>query len=343
VTGRQIDLQANRARARQSGRGREAERPSDIPPRGWRDIAVRVFQQLGQDNVGLIAAGIALYSLLAVFPGIAAVISLYAMFASPADVVQHLDSLSAILPASAADVLTGELASLSSSAEGALGVGALGGVLLALWGARRAMAALMTGMNIVYDENETRSIVLKAIVSLGLTVYAIFGALLVVALGVVTPLALEIIPLGPVADSAVSLLRWVVLWAFAVLTLAVVYRYAPDRKEPRWGWVTWGSAIAATLWLVASALFTVYVANFGSYSETYGALGGVVVLLLWFWLSGVMTILGAEINAEIEHQTARDTTIGTREPLGRRGAYVADTVGVASGAEETCRSTAAPP
>ena len=329
-----MDLRAHRARAREPGRGRAAEHPAQIPRAGWRDIAMRVFHQLGQDNVGLVAAGIALYSLLAVFPGIAAVVSLYALFASPADVVQHVDSLSAILPASAADVLTDQLASLSNSAQGALGVGALGGLLLALWGARRAMAALMTGMNIVYDEKETRSLVRKAIVSLGLTVYAIFGAIVVVALGVVTPLALEIVPLGPLADAAVGVLRWIVLWAFTVLTLAVVYRYAPDRKQPRWGWVTWGSATAATLWLVASALFTVYVANFGSYSETYGALGGVIVLLLWFWLSGVMVILGAEINAEIEHQTARDTTTGTREPLGRRGAYVADTVGVASGSRD---------
>ena len=322
---------ADRARAREPGRGRDAERPQDIPGRGWRDVAVRVFRELGRDNVGLVAAGIALYSLLAVFPGIAALVSLYALFASPGDVVRHVGSLAGLLPPAASDVITSLLMTLSRSAGGAVEFGAIAGILIALWGARRAMAALMTAMNIVYDERETRGIFRKALVSMALTLYAIIAGIVVVALGVIAPIVIEVLPLGSWANSVLDVLRWVVLWSFAVITLGVVYRFAPDREHARWRWVTWGSAFAATLWLVASLLFTMYVANFGKYTETYGALGGVVILLLWFWLSGVVAIVGAEINAEMEHQTARDTTTGPYQPLGRRDAYVADTVGAASG------------
>jgi len=328
---REIDTVAERQRAREPGRGRDADSPAQIPSRGWRDIAVRLYKALGRDNVGLVAAGIAQYSLLAIFPGIAALVSIYALFASPSDVAQHMASIDAIMPPAAAEILTGQLSSLASSSSGALELGAIGGLLLALWSARRAMAALMVGTNIAYGERESRSLVRKALVSVALTVFAIIGVIIVVALGVITPIALRVLPTGQWLDMTVGALRWVVLWLFAVLTLSVVYRFAPDRKDARWRWVTWGSALAATLWLIASLLFTVYVANFGNYGETYGALGGVIILLLWLWLSAAITILGAEINAEMEHQTARDTTTGVPKPIGHRGAYMADTVGAAAG------------
>ncbi|HEX2138796.1 MAG TPA: YihY/virulence factor BrkB family protein [Woeseiaceae bacterium] len=307
--------------------GRQAERPREIPRRGWADILVRVKEEVGSDNASLIAAGLALYALLAIFPALAAAVSLYGLFASPEQIATQVQGLAGVLPQQAADILRGALQNLASQQGQALGIGAVVGFLLALWSARKGMVALMTATNIAYDEEEERGFFRKLIVSLGFTIAAVVGFVLVVALAVGAPLALEAIGAPSVVQSVLGVLRWVVLWFLVVLALAVVYRYAPDRRAAKWRWVTWGSATAATLWLAASLLFSLYVQNFGSYGETYGALAGVIVLLLWFYLSAFVVVLGAEINAEIEHQTERDTTVGRPKPAGRRGAHVADTLG----------------
>jgi membrane protein len=159
------------------------------------------------------------------------------------------------------------------------------------------------------------------------TVSAVVAFLVMLVLGVAVPLVIQVLPLGPAASAAILVFRWVLLWLFAIGVLTVVYRYAPDRRTAKWKWVTWGSAVAATLWLSGSVLFELYVKNFGSYGVTYGALGGVIVLIMWFYLGGFAVVLGAEINAEMEHQTAVDTTDGPPKPMGKRGAYVADTLG----------------
>jgi membrane protein len=326
---REID----RERAAEPGRGRTAGRPQEIPPPGWRDIALRVYRSIQRDNIGLIAAGIALYALMAAFPALTALVSIYGLFFSPRDVAQHAAELTSIMPPAAAQILTDQLDTLARTDDNALSLGVIGGVLLALWGARRAMASMMIAMNIAYDEIEHRGLIKKAVVSLGLTACGIVGFIVIVLLGVATPMLLNMLPSGSALEIMLEPVRWIALWAFVIATLAVVYRYAPCRHDARWRWVTWGSVIAASLWLVASGLFTLYVANFGHYTETYGTLGGVIVLLLWLWLSGVITIVGAEINAEMEHQTAADTTTGRPRPLGKRGARVADTVGAAAGAQ----------
>jgi membrane protein len=170
-----------------------------------------------------------------------------------------------------------------------------------------------------------------------LTIGAVVGFVLVVGFGVAVPLVLSSLSLPEPLTIVATVLRWVLLWLIVVLALAFVYRYAPNREKPKWRWVTWGSAIAATLWLVGSALFTLYVRSSGTYGETYGALGGVVVMLLWLYLTGFVVVLGAEINSELERQTRRDTTDGPPEPMGRRGAYAADTVGEARSARGEAR------
>lgn len=313
--------------AEHTGRGRQAERPGEIPGRGWFDVAMRVKDELSTDNVSLIAAGLGLYALLAVFPALAAMISLYGMFASPEQAASQVESLAAVLPQQGADILKQQLQDLTRKQSGALGFGAVLGILLALWSASKGMTALMAACNIAYDEREERGYFKQLLVAFAFTLAAVLGFIIVVLIAIGVPIVLEAIGLGSFAQFLLAGLRWVLLWLFAVLGLAVLYRFAPDRNEPKWRWVSWGSAIAATVWIVASVLFSIYVRNFGSYGETYGTLGGVVILLMWFYISGYIVVLGAEINSELEHQTARDSTVGEPEEMGRRDARVADTLG----------------
>ena len=323
---RKMDTTGERP-AGEASRGRDAERPSQIGRRGWWDVLVRVKEEMGEDNASLIAAGLALYALLAVFPGLTAAVSLYGLLASPDQVASQFQSIAGILPQQAAEILRGAMQGVASKQGGTLGFGVAAGILIALWSARKGMVALMQATNIAYDENESRGFFRQILVSLAFTLGAILGFLLVLMLAVAVPVALQQLGLPQILEVVLAVVRWAILWFLVVLGLAVVYRFAPDRNEPKWRWVTWGSAIAATLWIAGSILFALYVRNFGSYGATYGALGGVVILLMWFYLSGFIVILGAEINAEMEHQTGRDTTRGRPEPMGERGAHVADTLG----------------
>lgn len=315
-------------------RGREADRPGKIPLRGWWDVAVRVKREMSADNVSIIAAGLALYALLAVFPALAAAVSIYGLFASPTDIAQHLEQAAANLPEDAAGILERQVQDLSQRQQ-ALGIGAIVGIFVALWSARKGMVALMTATNVAYDEEEKRGFFKQLFVSLAFTVGAVLGFLAVLLLGVAVPIGLSLLPLGPAAATVLSIARWVILFGVAIAGLAVVYRFAPDRKEAQWKWVTPGSLIAAALWLGGSLLFALYVRNWSSYGDTYGALGSVIVLLMWFYLTGYVVILGAEINSELERQTRRDSTAGRPKPMGQRGAYSADTVGPSAGEAES--------
>lgn len=308
-------------------RGRSADSPKEIPARGWWDIAMRVKAEMAQDNVSIIAAGLALYALLAVFPTLAAAVSIYGLFASPTDMAEHLQQVATTLPPEATQILQKQITDLSQHQDQALTFGLVIGVVLALWSARKGMVALMTATNVAYDEDEQRGFFKQLFVSLGFTFGAVIGFLAVLALGVAVPVALSFIPLGRAAEIVLLGVRWLVLFGVAILGLATVYRYAPDRTRARWQWITPGSLIAAVMWMIGSALFALYVRNWGSYGETYGALGSVIVLLMWFYLSGYVVIMGAEINSEVERQTRHDTTEGRPKPPGERGAYSADTVG----------------
>ena len=307
--------------------GREADRPRDIPKRGWWEIAKRVKEQIKRDRLSIIAAGVAFYGLLAVFPGLVALVALYGLFTDPAQVESHAQSLSAILPPQAAEVLMTQLHDIASTDQTALGIGAIGGLLLALWSASSAVRTLMEALNVAYKEEEQRGMIAFYGTALLLTFGAVLAIIVAMGLVVVMPALLKLIGLNWLVETLVSLVRWPVLALLAIVGFAVVYRYAPSRAKPRWRWVSWGAAVAVALWLIGSALFSLYVTRFGNYNETYGAAGAIVILLMWFLLSSYAILIGAEINAEMERQTKKDTTSGADRPIGARGAYAADTVG----------------
>lgn len=314
----------------QDSRGRQANKPTQIPARGWWDIAMRVKDELNKDNVSIIAAGLALYALLAVFPALGATVSVYGLFASPEQMAQHITSFEGVLPPQATEILQSQLQSLSGQQE-VLSFGLVLGVAIALWSARKGMVALMTAVNVAYDEREERGFIKQIFLSLLFTIAAVVGFLAVVLLAVAVPIAMEFLPLGRAAEVAILVVRWAVLWLMAVSGMALIYRFAPDRHEPKWKWLSVGSCVAATLWLIGSLLFAIYARGTATYGETYGALGGVVVLLMWFYLTGFSLVLGAEINSEMERQTKKDTTEGPSKPMGERDAYAADTLGPSSG------------
>jgi membrane protein len=310
-------------------RGREAGRPGEIPSRGWLDIAKRVKRQIKEDKLSIIAAGVAFYGLLAVFPGLVALVGIYGLLADPAQIERQMGAFSAMLPPQAAEVLLTQLHDLASTDRTALGFGAIAGLLLALWSASAAVRTLMEALNVAYDEEESRGFIRFYGTALLLTLAGIVGVILAIGLVVALPAVLGLAGLSSVVDILVRIVRWPVLALLAIVGFAVVYRYGPSRRKPRWRWVSWGATVAVALWIVGSALFSLYVTRFGNYNETYGAAGAVVILLMWFLLSSYAILIGAEINAATERQTRKDTTAGGDKPMGARGAYAADTVGEA--------------
>ena len=307
-------------------RGSAARRPAQIPGRGWRDILTRVKDQIAADNVSLIAAGVAFYAMLAIFPALSALVSIYGLVMDPASVESQVQQLGTILPSAAQSIIEQQLTSVAAQPQGAIGLVAIGSLLLALWSATKGTKAMMTALGIVYKADEERGFLKFNGLALLLTVCAVVAAVVTLALIVVVPALLGTVGLGDTAQWLVSVLRWPVLLIVVMLGLAVLYRYGPCRRVARWEWATWGATAAVLLWIAASVLFSWYVSNFGSYNETYGSLGAVVILLLWFYLSAYVFLLGAEVNAEMEHHTRHDTTIGPEKPMGERGAYHADHV-----------------
>ena len=315
--------------AHERGRGRRAETPTEIPARGWKDIAWRVYEQFTQDRVMSEAAGVTYYALLALFPAIAALVSIYGLFADPGTIESNLNALSGVLPGGALEVVSDQVKRIASKGGGTLGFGFILGLVISLWTANAGMKALFDALNIVYDEREKRSFVVLNAQSIAFTLGGI--AFILLALGgiVALPVVLDFVGLSSGTEWLLALGRWPVLLAAVVLGLALIYRYGPSRERAQWKWITPGSLVAAVLWLVVSMLFSWYVSSFGNYNETYGSLGAVIGFMTWIWLSSIVILMGAEINAEIEHQTATDTTEGAPKPLGARGATMADTLGAA--------------
>jgi membrane protein len=243
-----------------------------------------------------------MYGLLSVFPGLAAVVSLYGLFATPADVIAHMNVFAGVLPPGVWGIFNAQLQNVVARDHGTLTVAAAAGVLIALWSARLTMSALMTATTIAYQQPEGRGWLGQILVSLLLTLGVIVGFLLMLLLGVVVPLALEVLGPSAAVRQLAAVVRWLLLWVFAVLGLSVVYHFAPACKPPAWRWVSWGSALAASCWLAVSGLFSLYVRTFNSYGKTYGALGGVIVLLMWFYLLSFIVVIGAEVNAVIERR-----------------------------------------
>ncbi len=304
--------------------GKDAEKPTEIPPRGWWQVVRRAFKESSADNVPILAAGVAFFAFLAIFPAIIAAITLYGIFADPETVAAQVRDLSAALPEQAQPILADQLQSVASASGGALGIGLVVSLLAAVWSASSGTGNLLKAINIAYDEDESRGFLKVRGIALALTLGAIVFLLLTLALVAVVPVVLNVLPLGQVGTILAQVLRWVLLVALVVAALAVTYRIAPDRDQPRFSWVTTGSLVATVLWIIGSVAFSLYVNNFGSYNKTYGAIAGVVVLMLWLYLTSYIVLLGAEINAESERQTRADTTRGASAPMGERGAAAAD-------------------
>ncbi|MHB2165382.1 YihY/virulence factor BrkB family protein [Alsobacter sp. R-9] len=307
-------------------RGRTAQSPTQMPARGWKDVLLRVWRETSRDRLLSVAAGVTFYALLALVPAIAAFVSLYGLVADPGTAARHIDILGGVLPGGAMDIIGEQVGRIASQEGQTLGFALAGSVLVSLWSANAGMKALIDALNVVYEEDEKRSFIRLTSVSLAFTVGAMLFALVAVAAVVVVPVVLGAIGLGETTGTLVRLGRWPLLLVVVALALSVVYRYGPSRDEPRWRWVTPGSALAAVLWLVVSLLFNWYAANFASYNETYGSLGAAIAFMTWIWLSTAVVLLGGELNAELEHQTVADSTGGPERPLGERGARMADTV-----------------
>jgi membrane protein len=305
--------------------GLHAEKPTQIPWRGWKQIVKRAWAENNADNMPIIAGGVAFFAFLAIFPALIATISLYGLVASPESVARQVEDLAEQLPASAADLIGEQLTEITSNSGGALTFGLAISVLAALWSAAGGTGNTITAINVAYDEVETRSFVKRKALALGLTLGAIVFVLVTFALVAVVPAVLDALPLGIVGTVLAQVLRWVLLLGLFAGSLAVLYRVAPDRDAPRLSWVSLGSIVVTVVWALVSLGFSFYVGNFGSYDKTYGAIAGVIVLMLWLYLTCYLVLLGAEINSEAEHQTAQDTTEGDPVPMGQRNAVVADT------------------
>ncbi len=322
-SGRSVDM----ARAGEAGRGREADTPEQIPPRGLRDVLWRVFWSISEDRILSTSGSVAFFTLLAVFPAIAAVVSLYGLFADASTIGKHLSLLSGFLPGGVLQLIAEQITVISRQGNETLGFAFVVGLVIALGSANSSMAALFDALNVVYDEREKRSLVRFYATTLLFTLAGIVFVIVAIAGVVVLPLMLKFVGLATTTEQLIAIVRWPILFVTIVVSLACIYRYGPSRRDARWRWVTWGSVLGALLWMGASMLFSWYVATFDSYNKTYGSLGAGIGFMVWLWLSAVIVLLGGELNAEMEHQTARDTTDGGSKPLGLRGAMMADHVG----------------
>jgi membrane protein len=317
------------SRATEAGRGRGATNPGEIPWRGWSDVLWRTYEQVQEDRILSIAAGVVFYGLLALFPAVTALVSLYGLFAQSSSIQDHLAFLTTLMPAAGVTIIDEQIARVVAKGNAQLGFGFLIGLGLALWSANAGMKALIDALNIVYEEEEKRGFFKLNLVALAFTVGAILSLLVAVGAVVALPLLLDSLGLGRLTSLLIDYGRWPILTLGLIVGLAVLYRYGASRREPKWKWVSVGSLIASVLWIVASAVLSLYLEKYAHYDTTYGTLGAAIGLMIWMWMTTIVILLGAELNSEIEHQTAADTTEGHPKPLGARGATMADTVGEA--------------
>ena len=306
--------------------GIHADTPTQIPWRGWKQVLKRAWAENNADNMPIIAGGVAFFGFLAIFPSLLALISIYGLVASEEQAAAQVESFTAGLPESAQSLIRDQVAAITENTGGALTFSLIASLLAALWSSSGGVSNLVKAVNIAYDEVETRNFIKLRAISLALTLGAIVFVILTIGLIAVLPVVLDALPLGAVGTVLAQAGRWVALLLVVAGSLAVLYRVAPDRDAPRLRWVSLGSVVVTVVWALVSLGFTFYVNNFGSYDATYGAIAGVIVLMLWLYLTCYLVLLGAEINAEAEHQTARDTTGGDPQPMGDRDAVVADTL-----------------
>jgi membrane protein len=313
----------------QQGRGRFSRSPFQIPWAGWKDILWRTYEQINDDRLLATAAGVVFFGLLAVFPAITALVSSYGLFADPSTIGANLQTLAVMLPDGSFQIVQDQIARVLAKGNTTLGVTFLFGLGLAIWSANAGVKAVIDALNVVYEEKEKRSFLRLNLLSLAFTCGGIAALLLMVSAVVAVPLALDHLGLGPDSRLIVSLARWPLLFVGLLLALGVLYRFGPSRRAAQWEWLSVGTLTAALLWIAGSSLLSWYLSNFGNYNATYGSLGAAIGLMMWMWMSAIIVLCGAELNSEIERQTAADTTVGHPKPLGGRGAVMADTLGPA--------------
>ncbi|MGV1905951.1 YihY/virulence factor BrkB family protein [Agrobacterium cavarae] len=311
-------------------RGRDAEAPQDIPAKGLRDVFWRVVKAIMADRVTLIAAGVTYFMLLSLFPALGALVALYGFVADPTAIMAHIGFLAGVFPPGSFDLIMNQLTSLTQQATSTRSLAFFGGLLVAIWSANSGMKALFDAMNVAYQEDEKRSLVRLNLLSLGFTFCALVVAIILIAAIGVLPAVLKYLWLDDWQEFLARLARWPFIILVFGCGISMIYRYGPSREEAKIKWLSWGVVFSTVLWLVASVLFSFYLENFANYNATYGTLGALIGLMVWVWISVVILIVGAEINAELEHQTRKDSTTGSPKPMGERGAYVADTVGEAA-------------
>jgi membrane protein len=314
----------------QHGRGRRSSNPLQIPWAGWKDILWRTYDRTNEDRLLAIAAGVVFFGLLAVFPAITALVSCYGLFANPSTISDNLQTLALMLPEGSFQIVQDQIARVLGNGQAKLGAAFLFGLALALWSANAGVKAVIDALNVVYGEREKRSFIKLNLLSLAFTTGAIAALLLMVGAVVALPLTLDRIGLADDSKVIISLARWPLLMVMLLLALGILYRFGPSRPSARWEWLGIGTLVAALLWIAGSSLLSWYLSDFGNYSATYGSLGAAIGLMMWMWMSAIIVLCGAELNSEIEHQTAVDTTVGPGRPMGARGAAMADTLGRAS-------------
>jgi membrane protein len=307
-----------------NGHGHHSSKPGAIPKKGWKDILIRVKDQIKEDHISIVSAGVAFYFFLALFPAIAAIVSIYGLAVEPAQVEQQLNQSANFLPAEAYEMVAGILQNTASKSSSALGWSLVLSILISLWSANKATTAMFEGVNIAYHESDDRNFFIKNGTTLLVTLGIIITGIISMALVIAFPALIDSLGLPPVIQTVLALLRWIILAAIIYFAISMIYKFAPSRTRPKFSWMNTGAIFATIVWIGGSLLFTLYIDNFGNYDEMYGSIAAVVILMLWFYLTGFIIILGAEINSEIEHQTVVGTTVGGAKSMGQQGAYYAD-------------------
>ena len=314
--------------AAEPDRGRAAAWPGAIPGRGWKDILWRSYWEIGQDRLPALAGGVTFYLLLAIFPGIAAFVSIYGLFLDVGGVQSRLAQLAEVFPQDAVSLIGEQMLRLARQKHSTLGAAFLVSTLVSVWSANAGMKALFDGLNVVYEEPEKRYYLWRSLITYTSTAVGMLFLCLVVGLIVVAPVYLRL--LGVAVDHQWWVaLRWLLVYFLAVLAFTWLYRHGPSRTPPKWRWVAGGGFLAAAVWMLGSLGFSWYVNTFTHFGITYGSLGAMIGLMLWIWFSVMVVLFGGELNAEIEHQTAVDSTVGPDKPMGERGAVMADNLGKA--------------
>lgn len=323
---KQITAEPEQFEQLEPGRGRLADSPFEIPRRGWKDVLWRTWREVSHDRLSAVAGSVTFYTLLAIFPALGVFVSLYGLVADVSQVSGQLEALSSVFPADVLTIVGEQMVRLASSRPANLSAAFVLSLLLSIWSANAAMKALFDGLNIAYDEAEKRNFFYRSALTYGFTGALLLFLVAMSGILVAAPLVLD--ELGLWSGWLIPV-RWMILLAIATGGFSIVYRYGPCRARARWRWVRVGAAVAAVLWLAVSLAFSWYLNNVAHFDVTYGSLGAVIGFMMWVYLSVMVVLIGAELNAEIEHQTAIDTTTGAPLPMGARGAAMADTVGLA--------------